>query len=378
MPSTLSSHLLALPDSTLHQIEVHSLLHHLPNIPTLSPLFPALSGLSAAFPSLPTSAHPPGASTRRSKSRPRAAKRAQIASLTTLTAALLERSSVPISRLVDVGAGHAHLAAQLAETLPVPVLALDRDPALLTTAGKLHERHLGESKLSLSQASVAQEHALGLTGSDMVLGLHACGSLGDAIVQTAVREGAAAVALVSCCLQKLSPHADFRPPLSNVASDTASIRELLCVRRDVLGATNRSRGYASEQDLDGRATRYALRKLLRDREHPVARFGDEVNGLSRHALRRGLGAVFEDALRMRGIGGGISSGEVEARMSEARKAYARMRRLTLPRALAGEVLEMLVVLDRAARLQEAFVEVRTCRVWGDAVSVRNLGCVAWR
>lgn len=183
---------------------------------------------------------------------------------------------------------------------------------------------------------------------------------------------------MSCCLQKLESGAGFRPPLSKVANDTPAIHQLLCVRRDVLGATNRSRGYATEQDVDARVTRYALRELLRDRGRPVPRVGDEVHGISRHALRRGLGAVFEDAFRMRGIDGGMSSGEMEMRMSEARKAYARMRRLTLPRALAGEMLEMLVVLDRAAKLEETFVKVRTCRVWDDGVSVRNLACVAWR
>lgn len=249
---------------------------------------------------------------------------------------------------------------------------------LLAAAGKLHERQLDAKQLSLSHRSVAQKHALGLTFNDMALGLHACGSLGDAIVQAAVKEDAAAVALVSCCLQKLSPGVDFRTPLSRVARNTVAIREMLTVHRSVLGATNRSRGYASEQDLDGRATRYALRVLLKDRGLPVARVGDEVEGLSRHALRRGLGAVFEDALRKRGIQGGMTPEEVEKRMAGARVAYSKMRRLTLPRALASEVLEMLIVLDRAAALEDAFVNVRTCRMWGDSVSVRNLGCLAWK
>lgn len=100
--------------------------------------------------------------------------------------------------------------------------------------------------------------------------------------------------------------------------------------------------------------------------------------MSRHALRGGLGAVAEDVLARRGISGRLSKEEVEERMDNARSDYEKMRRLSVPRNLAGEVLEMLIVLDRAALLEEAFGEVRTCRVWGDDVSVRNLACFAWR
>lgn len=179
-------------------------------------------------------------------------------------------------------------------------------------------------------------------------------------------------------MQKLAPTDAFRAPLSGVARDTPEIRNLLTVPRSVLGATNRTRGYANERDVDARATRYALRELLRDKGHPVERAGDEVDGISRHALRRGLGAVADDVLKRRGVFAPLSEEEVRQRMDNARDDYEKMRRLSLPRNLAGEVLEMLIVLDRAAMLEEAFGEVRTCRVWGDDVSVRNLACFAWR
>jgi hypothetical protein len=99
-----------------------------------------------------------------------------------------------------------------------------------------------------------------------------------------------------------------------------------------------------------------------------------VDGLSRHAIRRGLGAVAAEALARHGDARAAGRGEISRCEGDARAEYERMRVLTLPRAMVGEVLEMAVVLDRAALLEESgrFGRVRTCRLFGDDVSMRNL------
>jgi hypothetical protein len=69
---------------------------------------------------------------------------------------------------------------------------------------------------------------------------------------------------------------------------------------------------------------------------------------------------------------------VEECEREAREEEARMRALALPRNLLGEVMEMAVALDRAAALEECgrFALVKTSRMFGEDVSMRNIAVVA--
>lgn len=244
---------------------------------------------------------------------------------------------------------------------------------MVHTAETLHKKVVGS--LSMQRATVGMDDIC-VGGDDFLIGLHACGSLGDDLVRLAAQRGVAAVLLVSCCLQKIER--GVRSPMSDFVRKRTELRDVLTVERGILGVTNRARGVGNEADLQARETRYALRVLLEEKGCGVERVGDEVDGISRHRLRKGLAEVVQEVLGRRGLPG-IDEEEIEKRMERARKDYAVMRRLSLPRLLAGEALEMAIVLDRAAMLEEAgFRRVATCRVWGDNVSVRNLCCVAWR
>lgn len=395
MPPAISSYLLSLSDSDLHHCETDGFANYLNATSTKGP--PALHSLasraatlSAHFPvlqssqSMDSTLDSPGRSNRRCKKRPKATKRAQIRQLAALTSHLLSHTDVTVERILDVGAGHAHLASSLATQLPFapPVLALDRDEALIRAARDLHAPLLAGPipPLTLSCTSIGNT-SLTAQSTDLLLGLHACGALGDAIIQCAASDGPASVVLVSCCLQKIAKGDQNRVPMSSIVLDNANLREALTMPRGTLGATNRTRGYVNRADITARETRYALRQLLEARGQPVQRAGEEVYGLSRHRLRKGLREVAGEVLAMRNISGEkIKEDEILEREQEARSSYRVMRALTLPRSLAGEVMEMAIILDRAAVLEECgrFSQVRTCRVWGDSVSVRNLGCVAWR
>lgn len=326
-----------------------------------------------------------GRSRRRSKSRPRAGKRAQIRAVSSLLSDALARTSQPVSQIVDIGAGHAHLSAHLARELghPARVVAVERDPKLLQTAALLHASSARSAAVLQGSLSFVEADALlqakqfAIAQGDAFVGLHACGALGDAIVTDAVRHDVGAVLLVSCCLQKLAAGCMQREPVSAVVKGDASLRRHLTVARAVLGATNSARGYTRDGDLLARETRHAIRVLLADSGHEVMRIGDEVVGLSRHALRSGLRHVIGDIVRLHGIER-PGDDQVEQRMIQASLDYRVMRALALPRAFSAAMLEMAVVLDRAACLEDAGFSVSTCRIWPDDVSARNLCCVAWR
>lgn len=309
------------------------------------------------------------------KTRIRSTKRHQIAIVTKCTQSILSQMrSDNIKRIVDMGAGHSHLSANFGEKLGLSVLAVDRDNGLLRTSKKLYGN---VPNLTWHQACIGTPREDVQVGrNDMLVGLHACGSLGDHLVQKAVQSDVSAVLLVSCCLQKLGPDLPFRHPLSSVVINDKHLLKLLQTDRRILGVTNRSRN-ASQSSRQGRITRYALRKLLVDRGLHF-RNGHEVHGLSRHALKHGLKYVAEKIADLHQFDLYLSEDEARERMEAAAADYRAVRAFSVPRAVAGEILEMAIVLDRAARLEEAFDTVRTTRLWPESVSVKNMGIAAWK
>lgn len=277
-----------------------------------------------------------------------------------------------------MGAGHGHLCAHLATHLDptISIVAVDRDENLLSTARGLHTPI---SSLAFAQCEIGTGTGPQVVREgDFVVGLHACGELGDAVVSHAARGKAMAVLLVSCCLQKIRRVLHARHPLSETAG-MSCLRDLLTIPRDVLGATNSTRGYARKSDLTARETRHALRLFLNKNGYDIVRVGDELEGISRHALKNGLGPVLSHGASILGSKALLLNDDlIRSCEKEAKREYRLMRALTLPRATAAAFLEMAIILDRAAVLEEAGFQVATFRIWSDEVSVRNLCIAAWK
>lgn len=285
-----------------------------------------------------------------------------------------------ISRIVDVGAGHGHLSQKLADDLEGTVkeiVGLERSARLLNTAKSLYRSGSNVSRV----CSDAVLSSIVTGPGDLLVGLHACGSLGDTIIDAAASQGSSGVVLVTCCLQKRDlndPNGSlYRKPLSRYGLEEKDISSVLTVEKSFLGVTNRSRGYGSEAILQGRLVRHGLRKLLALKgfeDEFAQRTGSEVHGISRHKIKRGLMTVAKEALKLRGFTQDVTEKEIKKIEKQAEKEYRVMRALTLPRSMLGEVLEMAIVLDRATRLEEsgAFRRVARLRLFPDEVSPRNL------
>jgi len=286
-------------------------------------------------------------------------KRAQVAAV--LEACRADFASA--RRVVEVGAGCGHATRALAGQLSLPVFGIDRDPVLVERARQL----LDGDGVSFSVADGETE--LELCAGDLVVGLHACGGLGDALLRQAA-EVRAHVLLVSCCLQKIA--ADPRQPLS------ATGRRLgLSLPKSALGLTNLAPfseiGHA-DVVMRGRQARHALRLLLAARGKPVPP-GQEARGIHRREFRRGLAAVAGPALELRGLAPATDS-ELGRFAELARAEHQRMRRLSLPRAMLGRVVELAVVFDRATFLEERGYSVRVEPLFPRSVSPRNLAVLA--
>ena len=273
-------------------------------------------------------------------------KRTQVARL---VAQVRQRFATP-SRIVDLGAGHGHLTRALAHALDVTAVGVDNDERRVSRARLLADR---------GQFVVADGGDIALEPGDLIVGLHACGSLGDTLVRRAAATRCDAL-LVSCCLQKIE-HGERQPLAGGVS-----------LSKDTLGLTNLSWGDGVAVAMRGRQTRHALRILLATRgvDEPA---GKEAHGIQRKRFRRGLAAVATMALERRGLAP-ASADELRACELQGAREYGLIRRLSLPRGVLGRVIELMVVLDRAQFLASHAVHV--CPVFDVDTSPRNLGIFA--
>jgi SAM-dependent methyltransferase len=293
-------------------------------------------------------------------------KRAQIEAFAAVILPLAARAA----RIIDVGSGHGHLTREIAERIARPVIGLDRDDELAARARTLPS----SASPSFAVTDVLRE-GLSLTGADCVIGLHACGELGDVMVESAAGSGAA-IALVGCCLQKR--RAASRAPLcagSSGSSGSSGSDGALDLPRRVLGLSNltaRDDGVEATraENLAGRERRLALHRLLED-DGEVLELGAEIGGLNRRAAQRDLGTLVARAFASRGRPAPPASAIDEA-ASWARVQHAEVRRLSLPRALLARVLEVLVLVDRARYLEERGRDVTIGLLFPARVSARNL------
>jgi SAM-dependent methyltransferase len=316
-----------------------------------------------AMPSLAAAAEP-GERPSRRRETPR--KRAQVDGFAELIVPL----AAGAARVVDVGSGHGHLTRTLAERIARPVIGLERDAVLARTA-----RGLPSSGALLFAVTDVLRDGLPLRPGDCVVGLHACGELGDAMVE-AVRgvAGPVSIALIGCCLQKRR-ETSRRPLVGGGAGDAPELA------RGLLGLSNLTTGdqgveATRAENLAARERRLALHKLLSVRS-PALPAGAEIAGLNRRAAHGELRALADRAFRRRGWET-PSAETIDEAGTWARGEHARSRRLSLPRSMLARVLEVFVLLDRAAHLEGQGFRVSVGAAFAPGVSARNLALVGRR
>jgi SAM-dependent methyltransferase len=262
------------------------------------------------------------------------------------------------TRIVDVGSGSGHFTMLAAERFRRDSLGIERDSARVLQATR---RNAG--------SGAEAPRARFVTSDVLAVGLHACGELGDTLVRAAASVRCD-VALISCCLQKISNLE--RPPLSRALGG-------LALRRDALGLTNEtahSQGIEATIDgvMESRQTRYALRCLLALRGESVP-WGAEMRGINRRRAHGGLRTLAERVFALRGLS---PPTEAELRHQEASApiAHARIRRFALPRSMLARLVELAVILDRAAALEESGQHVIVGALFERSISPRNIALFA--
>lgn len=296
-------------------------------------------------------------------------KREQLAALLGAVGPMAARAA----RIVDVGAGEGHFTRLAAELFDREALGIERNVDRVASATARARERAGEIEAGGSVARFAAFDAcrepLVFARDDLAVGLHACGEVGDRLI-TAAAEAGCEVALVSCCLQKIA--GPRRPPLSRAARG-------LSLRKDTLGLTNltaQPRGIETSiaATIEARQVRYALLRLLRERGVVLAP-GEEMRGINRRRARAGLRDVAERALAQRGLPPPTDA-EVAHHVEESGRRYGVIRRLALPRSMLARLVEVTVVLDRAAALAESGARITVATFVERAVTPRNIVILA--
>ena len=214
------------------------------------------------------------------------AKRAQIEAFCRVLAPIAARAR----RVVDVGSGHGHLTRAIA-CASRPTLGLERDARLIESARAIP----AETAPEFVVRDVLAE-GLPIEQGDCTIGLHACGELGDRIVDEGAARGAAVV-LVGCCLQKRRE--EVRAPFRRDLGDAVALP------RAWLGLSNltiREEGVEASrvENLAARERRLALRILLAEHA-PMLRVGAEIEGLNRRVAHTDLETLVARAFAVRGL-----------------------------------------------------------------------------
>ncbi len=359
--------LLALRDDDLHRCEEHGLeagLRHLPSAPPELLALAARARQATILPrlSVPAFALPPAAL----RGVP-ARKREQLGALLGVAAPLAAWAA----RVVDVGAGSGHLARLSAELFQRETVGLERDAARLSTARRRTEQRaqtVGALPVRFAAADVGP-HRLDLERTDLAVGLHACGDLGDRLVLAAAA-ARCDLFLCSCCFQKIATPG--RAMLSRSGGT-------LTLEKHVLGLANLTSQAAGVEasltdNLRGREARLALRRLLQARGLDVTA-GEEMRGVNRRRAHAGFSELATKVLTARRLPPPTAT-ELRFHTEDAAREHAAMRRLALPRHLLSRLVEVSVVLDRAVRLEEEGQSVLVAELCDQRITPRNTVLVA--
>ena len=356
--------LLALDEPGVRECEAHGLAAVLPTLSKAPAELLALAGDVTAATQLPMLA----GTTLLAQESLRSVRFRKRTQLSALLSAVTDMAN-DAERIVDVGAGSGHFTRLSAELFQRAAVGLERNPARVAAAQKRAENAKAAAGAPATFVAVDARDDLRFAKNDLAIGLHACGELGDRLVEAAA-SAHCDLALVSCCLQKIST--PKRAALSSAAQG-------LDLRREHLGLTNltaQPQGVEASIDVTIRArqARYALGRLLRARG-VVLEPGAEMSGINRRQANHGLCIVAAQALALRQLPP-ASDSEIAHHESVAAQHYAVIRRLSLPRSMLARPVEVLVSLDRAVHLEERGLHATVATLFERAVSPRNIGIFA--
>jgi hypothetical protein len=198
------------------------------------------------------------------------------------------------SEIVDVGAGRGQLTTQASSALSVTAIGLERDPERVAVATAL-ARDLPVRFVTADVLSPTENPLLSMPPDPrrLLMALHGCGELADALVTAAVATRAA-VLLLACCPQKIRG----QQRMALMPGGPTWPREILGLA-NVMARTQGIEGDL-KQALATKKSRLALRYMLAARGTTIPA-GEEMRGVNRRKANAGFAVFAQAVCQVRGF-----------------------------------------------------------------------------
>ncbi|MBT3584371.1 MAG: methyltransferase [Halobacteriovoraceae bacterium] len=286
------------------------------------------------------------------------------------------------SHAVDIGGGVGHLSRIISHYHGLKTKTLDKDLVLQETGkSKLDRYRVPENAKSVEfipmtfgQVPEASLREI-FTDQALSIGLHTCGPLAVAHLETAIKHGSKALLNFGCCYTKLNPLTDCNIS-SQAKADPITFTKY--------GLTLATRGHCeiSYQDFQlkerVKAYRYSFHLLL------WYRFGIQEFRPVGDSHPRDYWGSFSDyasnKLRALEIAGRekITPAELNSFFADTKvqKEVRKMFLANIIRWQAGRVVEHYLLTDRALFLEERGYQVSLKEYFDQSISPRNIGILA--
>ncbi len=282
-----------------------------------------------------------------------------------------------IARGLDIGGGAGHLARTLVTELSLPMISIDRDPALQNLGRDLLKKQgmeEGETSLRFLSSEVMagkqQDIDAYFQGSCLSLGLHTCGPL----AWTHLFKSSESLCLLNfgCCYDRMTPERDCHQSLF------AKQHRLPITSFALFLATRGRRRKPDELLMQERVNSYRLALHVLLQEEGLSEGFMAVGDAARSTYLLGFAAYAED--RMKALGWVNHFSAVRAQRLVERPGMRRAMRefflINMLRNCFARPLEVLLLLDRALWLCEQGREVSLLQFFDQRHSPRNLGLFA--
>ena len=292
------------------------------------------------------------------------------------------RDEIHFNSVVDVGGGVGHLSRILSHYHGIPSISLDRDPHFQKIGMerlKKYRKLENSAEVEFINLNFGKDESPDILKnifkpSSLNLGLHTCGALANALINTSIKSKSKALLSFGCCYHSLNPDIDFpmsefykteNLPRLNLYSLTLATRAHSAMTLDNYRTKERVKYY-----------RYALHLFLMKHYN------------SNHFLEVGECPVkiywqpFADYIRSR-----LVELKIEHTFSdedfnqfyqndEIQKQLRVMFLCNIIRWQLGRALEVYLLLDRALFLAEQGFEVYLEQYFDEGISPRNIGILA--
>lgn len=279
-----------------------------------------------------------------------------------------------VTHVLDWCGGKGHLGRLLGKRLGVEVTVLEREATYESEARTLAARAGVGLRFAACDAMSDEARALSkaLPATTLAVGLHACGVLGERLLTLAKDHTFGQVAHSPCCLHKVPGLKDGAwSPMATVTRSALATSGLRLDHSALRLATSDevvARPALRAQRTRENAYRLALDLLLQEQSGKPGY--TPLGTLPAHLVRADFATFAQGASEMLGLT--LPPFDAEAALTAGFARARSARRYGLVRSLFRRAIELVVVFDRAAYLEEHGYEVEVFEFAPREVTPRNL------